>query len=329
LLYYFGTMKKRFILFSIILFTAKGGFTWGFFGHKLINRLAIFTLPESLLGFYKANIEFITDHAVDPDKRRYNVPEEAPRHYVDLDHYEHTAPVDTVPKYWKDAVAKYTEDTLNAYGIVPWHINTMKYRLTEAFKEKDIEKILKYSSDIGHYIADAHVPLHATENYNGQLTNQKGIHGFWESRLPELFSDEYDFFVGRAYYVNDVLALAWKASEGSFAAKDSVLDFERKLNTEFAPEKKYSLEQKGQNQIKIYSREYSKAYHQMLGGQVERRMRLSVLAVGSIWYTCWVDAGQPNLGDLKTKPMSDEERKKNIAEEQKLLQERKMIGREE
>ncbi len=322
-------MKKIILVFICIFMSAQGAYTWGFFGHKLVNRMAVFTLPESLLLFYKNNIEYITDHSVDPDKRRYSVPEEAPRHYVDLDHYEVYAPIDTVPKYWKDAVAKYTEDTLNAYGTVPWHINTMRYRLTEAFKEKDIEKILKNSAEIGHYIADAHVPLHATENYNGQLTGQNGIHGFWESRLPELFSDEYDFFVGRAYYVNDVLGLAWKASEGSFAAKDSVLDFERKLNASFPSDQKYTLEQKGQTQVKVYSKAYAEAYNQLLGNQVERRIRQSVLAVGCIWYTCWVDAGQPDLTGLKPLKMKDDERKKAIADEHKLLEERKMIGRGE
>ncbi len=322
-------MKKIIVLLVCLFLFAGGGYTWGFFGHKLVNRMAVYTLPESLLLFYKNNIEYITDHSVDPDKRRYSVPEEAPRHYVDLDHYEMYAPVDTVPRYWKDAVAKYTEDTLNAYGIVPWHINTMKYRLTEAFKEKDVEKILKYSAEIGHYIADAHVPLHATENYNGQLTGQNGIHGFWESRLPELFNDEYDFFVGRAFYVNDVLGLAWKASEGSFAAKDSVLEFERTLNLSFPSDQKYTLEQKGQTQVKMYSKAYAKAYHDMLGNQVERRIRESVLAVGCIWYTCWVDAGQPDLTGLKPVKMTDAERKKAIADEHKLLEERRMIGRGE
>lgn len=315
------------LLFQVLF---VNGFSWGFFGHKLINRMAVFTLPEKLLQFYKNNIEYLTDHAADPDKRRYAVKEEAPRHYIDLDHYEQVAPVDTVSRYWKDAAAQYTEDTLNAYGIVPWHINTMRYRLTEAFKQKDVDQILKLSADIGHYIADAHVPLHATENYNGQLTGQSGIHGFWESRLPELFSENYDFFVGRAAYVDDVLGLAWKASEGSFAAKDSVLLFEKELNGTFPSDKKYSMEQKGQAQVKVYSKEYAEAYHRRLGGQVERRMRLSVLAVGSIWYTCWVDAGQPDLATLtrKNRKISDEERKKQVEEEHKLMQQ-KMIGREE
>jgi hypothetical protein len=63
-------------------------FSWGFFAHKMINRLAVFTLPESVLLFYKTNIEYITEHAVDADMRRYSDPEEACRHYIDLDYYE-------------------------------------------------------------------------------------------------------------------------------------------------------------------------------------------------------------------------------------------------
>lgn len=324
-------MARKIIITLLTLFFVIPVFSWGFFAHKMVNRLAVFTLPESLLLFYKTNIEYITEHAVDPDKRRYSDPEEACRHYVDLDHYEAVCPIDTVPRYWKEAVAKYTEDTLKAYGIVPWHISLMKYKLTEAFKEKDREKILRLSAEIGHYIADAHVPLHSTENYNGQLTNQHGIHGFWESRLPELFSNNYDFFVGRAAYVDNVQLAAWAASEGSYAAKDSVLDFERKLNGRFGSDRKYSNELRGQAQVKVYSQEYSEAYHTMLGNQVERRMRASILAVGSIWYTAWVDAGQPDLNDLKTKTekLTDEQRRALIADEQKLLQEKKMIGRPE
>ena len=87
----------------------------------------------------------------------------------------------------------------------------MLYRLTDAFKEKNQAKILKYSAEIGHYIADAHVPLHASSNHNGQLTDQKGIHGFWESRIPELLADkEWDFFIGKAEYIKNPLTLSGK-----------------------------------------------------------------------------------------------------------------------
>lgn len=321
-------MRNSFLFIAMLLCVVAGN-GWGFYGHRMINRLAVFTLPEQLLGFYKKHIEFVTEHAPDADRRRYGDPEEACRHYIDLDVYEKCAPVDTVPKFWKDAVVKFTEDTLKAYGIVPWHIQVMKFRLTQAFKEKDVYRILRASADIGHYIADAHVPLHATQNYNGQMTNQYGIHAFWESRLPELFAGDYDFFVGRATYIDDVLAAAWQASESSFAAKDSVLDFERKLSRSFSPDNKFSYEQKGQTHIRNYSKDYASAFHNMLPGQVERRMRSSVWMVGSVWYSAWIDAGQPDLSDLadKSKPMSDEERKQLI-EENKKLSVQKMIGRQ-
>jgi hypothetical protein len=285
-----------------------------------------------MFGFYKANIEYLTEHAVDADKRRYSDSLEAPRHYLDLDHYEAMLPVDTVPRFWKDAVSKFTEDTLRAYGIVPWHINVMYYRLVEAMKNKDKERILKLSADIGHYFADAHVPLHASVNYNGQLTNQHGIHGFWESRLPELYSDDYDLFVGKADYMHNVQIAAWQATEGSFAALDSVLVFERNLNSKFDSDKKYSYEQKGANQARVYSKDYSARYNKMLDGQVERRMRASISAVADIWYTAWVDAGQPDLNALLDKApekIKDEERKQKVEEEQKLLSEQRMIGRQE
>jgi hypothetical protein len=301
---------------------------WGFYAHKQINRIAIFTLPPDLFGFYKLHIEFITEHSVNADKRRYAVKEEACRHYLDADHYEQALPFDTIPPFWKDAVAKISEDTLNAYGIVPWYIQLMRVRLVVAFKEKDVKKILKLSSDIGHYIADLHVPLHSTENYDGQLTGQSGIHALWESRLPELYSENYDFFVGRAVFLPDLNAAVWLAFGESFAARDSVLSFEKRMSIKMSPEMKYSLENKGNMQTKQFSKEFCDDYHSSLGGMVERRMRASMLMVGSVWLTAWVDAGQPKLDGIEERQLDDAERQAKIKEELEFLK-GKIIGRDE
>jgi hypothetical protein len=281
---------------------------WGFFGHKRINRMAVFTLPPEIFGFYKENIEFLTDHAVDPDKRRYAVTGEAECHYIDLDHYYKPGedPFEIVPKYWKDAVQKYSEDSLRSYGIVPWHVLQMKYKLQKAFENKNIDLILKYSSEIGHYIGDSHVPLHTTENYNGQKTGQKGIHGLWESRLVEINAEDYDYFVGKASYKKNVQDFAWNAVRGSHAALDSVLSMEKELTKTFPSDRKYSYEQRGNTTISTYSREFCSSYHQMLNGMVERRLKTSIIAVGSIWYTAWVDAGQPDLTTLQNQKPSAE-----------------------
>lgn len=281
---------------------------WGFFGHKRINRISTFTLPPEMFGFYKEHIEFLTEHAVDPDKRRYAVEGEAQRHYIDIDHYikEGEDPFEIVPRRWNDAVDKFSEDTLQAYGIVPWYIKVMKFKLQRAFEKKNVDLILKYSADIGHYIGDAHVPLHTTENYNGQMTGQKGIHGLWESRLVEINSENYDYFVGKAEYVTDIEDFIWDAVHASHMAVDSVLSIEKELTAEFPKDKKYSFEQRGNVTVSVYSYEFSQAYHEKMNNMVERRLKASIAAVGSIWYTAWVDAGQPDLQQLQNTPPSEE-----------------------
>ncbi|SFT51283.1 hypothetical protein SAMN05216474_0994 [Lishizhenia tianjinensis] len=282
------------------LFSFAHTSSWGFYGHKKINRLAVFSLPKDLFYLYKHNIEFITEHAVDPDKRRYAVEGEAPKHFIDIDHYQKgdSSPFVLMPRHWNEAVAKYTEDTLQAYGIVPWNVLAMKAKLSKAFLAKELPRIIKLSADLGHYIADAHVPLHTTENYNGQLTNQKGIHAFWESRLPELFADDYSFWVGQATYIDDPNAFIWEAIEASHLALDSVLLFEKQLTEEFGEERKYSFEKRGNQTVRVYSKAFSEAYHNRLNGMVERRMREAILAVASFWYTAWVDGGQPDVMEL-------------------------------
>jgi len=281
---------------------------WGFFGHKRINRVAVFTLPPEMLGFFKEHIEYLTEHAVDPDKRRYAVEGEEQRHYIDIDHYAQNGqnPFENVPRGWNDAVAKFSEDTLQAYGIVPWHIVVMKNRLQKAFQSKNVDLILKTASELGHYIGDAHVPLHTTENYNGQLTGQRGIHGLWESRIVEMNAEEYDYFVGKSVYVTNVLDFAWNAVQASNRAVDSVLTIEKDLTAEFPSDRKYTYEQRGSVLVQTYSKAFCDAYSERLNGMIERRMREAIVAVGSIWYTAWVDAGQPDLSALTSTPPSPE-----------------------
>lgn len=309
----------------LLLVPAPKAESWGFWGHRRINRMAVFTLPPEMMGFYKKHIEYITEHAVDPDKRRYAIPEEAPRHYIDIDHYGKFA-FDSVPRFWKAAVAKYSEDTLQAYGIVPWWIDVMTYRLTQAFRDGNVDKILQYSAELGHYVGDAHVPLHTTENYNGQLTNQHGIHGFWESRIPELYGESYDYFVGRARYLESPINSAWDWVYASHQSLDSVLFFEAQLNAKMPPDRKYAYESRGATNMRVYSEEYSRAYSTVLNGMVERRLRASIYFTGSLWYTAWVNAGQPDLRKLEDKEVSDSMKRKQ-AEEEYLWKNGKLKGK--
>ena len=299
------TVLKKLSLALLLLLSCHISYCWGFYAHKQINYYAVFLLPPEMLVLYKPNINFLSEHAVDPDKRRYAVAEEGARHYIDIDSYGKDA-FTILPQKWDSATAKFSADTLNAHGIVPWWIQTMMRRLTAAFKEKNQSKILKLSAEIGHYIADAHVPLHASSNHNGQLTDQIGIHGFWESRLPELLAEkEWDFFIGKAEYLQNPGVFIWKRVSESAAAADTVLGFEKKLSKQFGTDQRFAFEERNGLLVRQYAAAYARAYDTILQGMVERRMRQSIYAVASFWYTAWVNAGQPDLKNLSGKSFTE------------------------
>lgn len=312
------------ILTLLLIALSLNSYCWGFFGHKKINHYAVYLLPKQMLPFYKKYAGYLTEHAPDPDKRRYAVADEGARHYIDIDLYGNY-PFDSLPRNFKDAVAKYSMDTLLARGIVPWHIISMQQRLTKAFREHDLPRILKNSAEIGHYISDAHVPLHTSHNHNGQHTGQHGIHGFWESRIPELLADEeFDFFIGKAEYIENTSNFIWDRVLESAIASDSVLRFEKKLSERKGSDRRYAFEERNGMVIRQYSASYTRAYNDMLNGMVERRMRQSIYSVASFWYTAWVDAGQPDLnGLLNAAPFN------HNMEKDTTTYSGKMIGRQE
>ena len=258
----------------------------------------MFNLPQPLYHFFRNHIQYIESHAVDPDKRRYAVIGEAENHYIDIDRYTHSP--DSVfsifPMRWDSAVVKFSEDTLRAHGIAPWNTYFVYAKLRKAFELKDEKKILRHSVDLAHYVGDIHVPLHTTSNYNGQLTNQLGIHGFWETRVPELFWDSYHLKRRDAVYLNTPLLTIWEVVENTHRKVDSVLDLESQLNEQLS-EEKYSIETRGVQEVRTYSERYTAAYSERLNGMVERQLQSAVNVLSDLWLSAWIEAGQPDLSE--------------------------------
>jgi len=317
-------MKAALLIFLLIAPVKNDPPVWGFYAHSLINRLAVYSLPPEMLGFFKSNIEYVTEKAVNPDRRRYAMTGEAERHFIDLDNYPDSLRAVLPGLSWEEAVKRLGEEELRANGIVPWQIQRMKYQLTEAFRHRQAGQILRIATDLGHYIADANVPLHTTKNYNGQLSGQHGIHGFWESRLPELFSPDYDLLTGKAVYEKNIRERSWQAVLQAHAALDSVLAFERRLTAESPPDRKFTVEERNGTTVRNYSREFSAKYHRMLENQVERQMKRSVKMIADVWFTAWVDAGQPDLSDIpRFSPDPEEEKEMMKGWLQRILNVRK------
>lgn len=327
-------MKKKLLMWSMVIiliavtsyfFIPRKAESWGFYTHRLINRNAVFTLPPGMIGFYKKHLEYITEHSIDPDKRSRGVPGEAERHYSDIDHYG-PSPFDSMPRTWKAAVAKYTEDTLRAYGILPWNIDKFTFSLTQAFRDMDVDKILYYSANLGHYVADATVPVHNTQYYDGKTLQQKGIHAFWESRIPELLAKDYNLFVGRAEYIDSPLDRAWDLVKESHYAVDTIFAIEEDMRANYPNDKKFVLQERGNTLQRQYSREYTVEFDKRSNYMVKRKIRRAVFNVGSFWYTAWVNAGQPDLKKIEDKEVTAAH-KKELKEQEKMWKTGKPVGR--
>ncbi|SEF79548.1 hypothetical protein SAMN03080598_01454 [Algoriphagus boritolerans DSM 17298 = JCM 18970] len=287
------------------LFSSNSPEDWGFYAHSLINQQAVYSLPPEMIGFYKPHIQFITEKAVNPDRRRYAVVGEAEKHYIDLDHYGDSA-LFILPKYWFEAVEKIPEDSLRQNGIGPWSAYLTMISLTKAFEQKNSQAILRLSADLGHYLGDLNVPLHTTKNYNGQLTGQEGIHGFWESRIPELMAKDYSLWVGKAEYIEKPQLAIWDAVENAHNQVDSVFRIERELTQNFPEDQKFSYEERNGLTVRVYSRDFTEAYALELDNQIERQMKRSIKMIADFWYTAWINAGQPDLSLLDQAEVEEE-----------------------
>ncbi|WP_233553648.1 zinc dependent phospholipase C family protein [Algoriphagus lacus] len=299
---------KFFIIWALgFLFWPQKQVEWGFYAHSMINRQAVYSLPPELIQFYKPHLQFIEENAVNPDRRRYAVVGEAEKHYIDLDHYGDSA-LFILPKYWPEAIEKIPEDSLRAHGIGPWSAYLTMLSLTKAFEQKNTAAILRLSADLGHYLGDLNVPLHTTKNYNGQLTGQEGIHGFWESRVPELQAKDYSFWVGKAAYVEKPQLAIWDAVAYAHAQVDSVLTIEKQLTTDFPEDQKFSFEERNGLTVRVYSKEFTEAFTFALDNQIERQMKRSIKMIADFWFTAWVNAGQPDLNSLSDSTLVEEEK---------------------
>jgi hypothetical protein len=147
-------------------------------------------------------------------------------------------------------------------------------------------------------LADLNVPLHTTVNYNGQLTNQIGIHGFWESRVPELQAKDYPLWIGQAEYIEKPQLAIWDAVAAAHTQVDSVLMIEKELTKNYSPDQKFSYEERNNLTVRVYSREFTEAYALALNGQIERQMKKSIKMIADFWFTAWVNAGQPDLSSF-------------------------------
>jgi hypothetical protein len=263
-----------------------------------VNQLSIYQLKGDLQEFFFENRESLVYNAPRADIRRNTDSTEATKHFIDLEAFGDSAAW-KMPYGWNDAVKLYNKDSLIKYGYVPYHIMHMKDKLTDAFKSKNKDSILFYAADIGHYIGDAHVPLHTTLNYDGQLTNQKGLHSLWESMIPELELNTYNLYTKRKVrYLKNPDETIWNVVRQSHLLVPDMLQKEIEVSKNFTDSTKYRIQMRRGKESRSYTTAFAKAYSDALKPTINQQLLASANVIADFWYTAWVDAGKPDMEDI-------------------------------
>jgi hypothetical protein len=273
---------KSFVLFVVAFSNILFG--WGDQGHKLINNKAVALLPAEMQSFTKWK-DYITLHAVDPDNRKRDDKSEAPKHFIDIDYYKEFSSGKMIENK-KDLAAVYGDSMVTKQGLLPWATFDTYNKLIQAFKDNKKDAILLYTSDLGHYVADGHQPMHTMLNYNGQLTNQKGLHARYEIKMVDKYIKEIDSSIIKA----DV-----KKVDNPFQFIFNYIDNANSVQSILLDADNSAVKLAGSND----NDEYLRLMWFKTGYITEIQFNTAVSDLASLIYTAWIEAGKPDLSSIQ------------------------------
>ena len=257
---------------------------WGFNGHRFITERAIELLPVEIRPFFLANRAAVVEHSIDPDTyRTMGFTDEPPRHFFDMDAYG-PFPFTNLPRDFKEAVAVRGQDFVIKNGTVPWRAEEVYGLLRTAFKELPTvgfarDNIKLFSSVLSHYVADSHQPFHAALNYDGQMTNQHGIHSRFETELFDRYRSRLKIAPPPAAPIPNPRDFMFTTLTDSFANVDAILAADLEAI-------------KGRTH---YDDGYFAHLFEKTGPIMEKRMSQAITGVASLITSAWIEAGRPAL----------------------------------
>ena len=267
-------LQKKVVLPFILLFSFFF-LGWGHLGHHIISYNTILSaLPE--MSFFEYWADSLAAHASDADIRKSFDPNEGPKHYIDIDNYPEFLSTGTIPQSFDSVVAIHGYSFVIDQGILPWAILWVADSLQTAFENNDWNRAMLLASDLGHYIADAHMPLHITKNYNGQITNQTGVHSRYESNLIEDFQNQIQYDGDSLQYINNLPDYIFNMLYENYQYVDSVLYAD-------ATAKAYA----GNTQDTAY---YNK-FWEIAKNFTIRLFKNASYRITCVIYTAWINAG--------------------------------------
>jgi hypothetical protein len=262
-------------------------FAWGFAAHRLIMRRAIELLPPEIKPFFVEHREALVTRVIDPDMWRTIGWDDDPNHFLNLGTPDFGAPPDftALPRDYTAALQKFGEALMERGGKLPWREAEMFGNLQRAFKDVgegnpfQLERIFVFAGAASHYIQDASQPLHASVNYDGIATDQRGVHSRFETTLIERFESRLTITPGPLKPVTSPKDLAFETLLASFQKVDALLKAD-----------KDALGAKD-----TYDDAYFEAFFARVKPIVDAQLSTAVTLTASVITSAWEQAGKPNL----------------------------------
>lgn len=266
-------------------------FGWGGEMHRLINRAAVDDLPQAMIDDGSGNAfgdwrDYLADHASDPDFNKSKDPLESDRHWLNIDAHLDSFPYPfiSIPRTEDEYLLVFTR----ADGVNPWEgWQDTSARMADAMRRRDWASAYREAAWLGHYVADSFSPMHATENYNGQLSTDRrnrGIHSRHESTLTSLYITDAVTTPGCATLIDDpveqaftVFTNGWVASQKVLAADLAAQDLAGDRN---------------------FDETYYAELWRLVGHDTQAEIDAAARMTASMWYTAWVNAGRPAFGTV-------------------------------
>jgi hypothetical protein len=266
-------------LAGVIAVLSTNAFAWGGGVHMDINRAAAMNVPDEMAA-WRAYAAILTRESIRPDLWKGSDETEGPRHYLDAERYQPLA-ITNLPEDHAKVRALNGGDAAES-GILPWVIMDVENRLTQAMASNEWEAATRYAAALGHYVADAHQPLHLTEHYDGSPgPDGKGIHMRWEEQMPFFFWKAELIKAGPAEYIKDLWSTILRELDQAHARYREIYAADHE-SAEAADDD-------------VGSSDYYRAMWKRTQGLFTEQVNAAVTDLSSLWYTAWVKAGRPEI----------------------------------
>lgn len=272
-------MNSAILRYSFLFVLLLALCSWGENAHRKINSSCVEYFPGELKEL-KDWATILGEHGSDPDKKKRTDKTEFVKHFIDIDNYDDFNANHRIEENFGLASRKYGNDKVKKEGTLPWATDSTYRALVQNFKSGDWTRAALTAADLGHYVGDGYMPLHIAANYDGQKTNQKGIHRRYEETMIDRHIDEIHFNYTKCRRVGNIQSYIFKYLYRNHSGIDLLL-------------KADSLA------YELAGKQYNEVYYQSIWKNSKvftvKLLEESSKTIATFIYSAWIEAGKPKI----------------------------------